>query len=104
MPASEAGREIRHLQPRDRTPGVMKRHGFAGIPPPTVHRNHLAGSIGACNPGRIFRACVWPAAWVATVVLFQSLTIRRGHEEGGLLLINGAIPGPKNGVVWFAHS
>src|ERR1700712_1207485 len=69
------------------TAGVMKRHGFHGLGAGHgVQRKHRSpGSIGGCaTPGRVFKG--------------TKMAGRMGHERG-LLLINGAIPGPTGGLV-----
>ncbi|QWW19263.1 50S ribosomal protein L3 [Schaalia sp. 19OD2882] len=82
--------------------GVMKRHGFAGVSASHgAHRNHRKpGSIGACaTPGRIFRGQRMAGRMGGVRRTVQNLTIQAVDTEKGLLLISGAIPGPKNGVV-----
>lgn len=82
--------------------GVMKRHGFAGVSASHgAHRNHRKpGSIGACaTPGRIFKGLRMAGRMGGNRRTVQNLTIQAVDTEKGLLLISGAIPGPKNGVV-----
>ena len=82
--------------------GVMKRHGFAGISASHgAHRNHRKpGSIGACaTPGRIFKGLRMAGRMGGNRRTVQNLRIQAVDTEKGLLLISGAIPGPKNGVV-----
>ena len=82
--------------------GVMKRHGFAGVSASHgAHRNHRKpGSIGACAPpGRIFKGLRMAGRMGGNRRTVQNLTIQAVDTEKGLLLISGAIPGPKNGVV-----
>ena len=82
--------------------GVMKRHGFAGVSAPHgAHRNHRKpGSIGACaTPGRIFKGLRMAGRMGGNRRTVQNLRIQAVDTEKGLLLISGAIPGPKNGVV-----
>ena len=82
--------------------GVMKRHGFAGVSPSHgAHRNHRKpGSIGACaTPGRIFKGLRMAGRMGGNRRTVQNLRIQAVDTEKGLLLISGAIPGPKNGVV-----
>ena len=82
--------------------GVMKRHGFAGVGASHgAHRNHRKpGSIGACaTPGRIFKGLRMAGRMGGNRRTVQNLTIQAVDTEKGLLLISGAIPGPKNGVV-----
>lgn len=82
--------------------GVMKRHGFHGDSASHgAHRNHRKpGSIGACaTPGRIFKGHRMAGRMGNARRTIQNLTIQAVDTEKGLLLISGAIPGPKNGVV-----
>lgn len=82
--------------------GVMKRHGFAGVSASHgAHRNHRKpGSIGACaTPGRIFKGLRMAGRMGGNRRTVQNLTIQAVDTEKGLLLISGAVPGPKNGVV-----
>ena len=82
--------------------GVMKRHGFAGVSATHgAHRNHRKpGSIGACaTPGRIFKGLRMAGRMGGNRRTVQNLRIQAVDTEKGLLLISGAIPGPKNGVV-----
>ena len=82
--------------------GVMKRHGFSGVGASHgAHRNHRKpGSIGACaTPGRIFKGLRMAGRMGGNRRTVQNLTIQAVDAEKGLLLISGAIPGPKNGVV-----
>ncbi|WP_252863764.1 50S ribosomal protein L3 [Actinomyces naeslundii] len=82
--------------------GVMKRHGFAGVGASHgAHRNHRKpGSIGACaTPAASSRACVWPAAWVTRAAPSRTSRSAAVDVDKGVLLVNGAIPGPKGSVV-----
>ncbi len=82
--------------------GVMKRHGFHGDSASHgAHRNHRKpGSIGACaTPGRIFKGHHMAGRMGNARRTIQNLTIQAVDTEKGLLLISGAIPGPKNGIV-----
>ena len=82
--------------------GVMKRHGFKGVSASHgAHRNHRKpGSVGACaTPGRIFKGLRMAGRMGGNRRTVQNLRIQAVDTEKGLLLISGAIPGPKNGVV-----
>lgn len=84
------------------TAGVMKRHGFAGgNASHGAHRNHRKpGAIGgAATPGRVFKGMRMAGRHGATRQTTQNLRIHGVDAERGLLLIKGAIPGPKGGVV-----
>jgi large subunit ribosomal protein L3 len=83
--------------------GVMKRHGFKGLGAGHgVQRKHRSpGSIGACaTPGRVFKGVRMAGRMGHVKVTTQNLTVHRVDEESGLLLIKGAIPGPKGSLVF----
>jgi large subunit ribosomal protein L3 len=84
------------------TAGVMKRHGFAGVSASHgAHRNHRKpGSIGgASTPGRVFKGLKMAGRMGNVRKTTQNLTIHAVDADKGLLLIKGAVPGPKGGVV-----
>jgi len=85
--------------------GHMKRHGFSG-----GRRSHgknsvmrKAGSVGAgTDPGRI-----WPGSRMAgrmgnTQVSVKNLKVARVEKDNNLIFIKGAVPGPKNGIVYLS--
>ena len=85
------------------TAGVMKRHGFAGLGNSHgVQRKHRSpGSIGGCaTPGRVFKGLRMAGRMGNRTVTTQNLTIHRVDAERGLLLIKGAVPGPRGGLVF----
>lgn len=82
--------------------GVMKRHGFAGQGAShgtqAVHRR--PGSIGGCaTPGRVFKGMRMAGRMGQDRVTTQNLTVYKVDAEAGVLLIKGAIPGRKGGLV-----
>ena len=82
--------------------GVMKRHGFHGVGASHgAHRNHRKpGSIGGCaTPGRVFKGMRMAGRMGTDRKTVQNLTIHAVDAENGLLLIKGAVPGPKGGLV-----
>jgi large subunit ribosomal protein L3 len=82
--------------------GVMKRHGFAGVSASHgAHRNHRKpGSIGACaTPGRVFKGLRMAGRMGSDTVTTQNVTVHAVDVEKGLILIKGAVPGPKGGVI-----
>jgi large subunit ribosomal protein L3 len=84
------------------TAGVMKRHGFSGVGASHgAHRNHRKpGSIGgASTPGRVFKGLKMAGRMGHVRKTTQNLTIHAVDADRGLLLIKGAVPGPKGGVV-----
>jgi large subunit ribosomal protein L3 len=84
------------------TAGVMKRHGFGGLGGAhgTQRKHRSPGSIGACaTPGRVFKGLRMAGRMGNERQTTQSLTVHKVDAERGLLLIKGAIPGPKGGLV-----
>ncbi len=82
--------------------GVMKRHGFHGVGASHgAHRNHRKpGSIGGCaTPGRVFKGLRMAGRMGADTVTTQNLTVHAVDVEKGLILIKGAVPGPRGTVV-----
>lgn len=82
--------------------GVMKRHGFSGLGASHgVQRKHRSpGSIGGCaTPGRVFKGLRMAGRMGVARVTTQNLTVHRVDAERGLLLIKGAVPGPRGGLV-----
>ncbi len=82
--------------------GVMKRHGFAGGPASHgAHKIHRKpGSIGGCStPGRIFKGQRMAGRMGGNKHTVQNLTVQGVDTDRGLLLIKGAVPGPRKAVV-----
>jgi large subunit ribosomal protein L3 len=84
------------------TAGVMKRHGFHGVGASHgAHRNHRKpGSIGgASTPSRVFKGIKMAGRMGVARQTTQNLTVHAVDAERGLILVKGAVPGPKGGVV-----
>jgi large subunit ribosomal protein L3 len=84
------------------TAGVMKRHGFSGLGAShgTQRKHRSPGSIGGCaTPGRVFKGLKMAGRMGNQRVSSQNLTLHRVDADAGLLLIKGAVPGPKGGLV-----
>jgi large subunit ribosomal protein L3 len=82
--------------------GVMKRHGFKGLGAGHgVERKHRSpGSIGGCaTPGRVFKGVRMAGRMGGVRYTAQNLTIQAVDPENNLLLVKGAIPGPKGALV-----
>ncbi|MBK9724130.1 MAG: 50S ribosomal protein L3 [Candidatus Lutibacillus vidarii] len=82
--------------------GVMKRHGFHGVS--SSHgqkRNHRKpGSIGGCStPGRVFKGMRMAGRMGGVRHTAQNLMIHAVDVEKGLLLVKGAVPGARGGLV-----
>ncbi|MDR3359925.1 MAG: 50S ribosomal protein L3 [Bifidobacteriaceae bacterium] len=84
------------------TAGVMKRHGFAGVGASHgAHRNHRKpGSIGACaTPARVLKGMRMAGRMGHARHTTLNLRLHAIDLEKGLLLVKGAVPGPKGGLV-----
>jgi len=82
--------------------GAMKRHNFKGQG--ASHGNHKAhrapGSIGACaTPGRVFRGTKMAGRMGGHQVTTLNLEIVQADPERELVLVKGAVPGPRGGMV-----
>jgi large subunit ribosomal protein L3 len=84
------------------TAGVMKRHGFGGLGAShgTQRKHRSPGSIGGCaTPGRVFKGLRMAGRMGNARVTTQNLTVHRVDTDNGLLLIKGAVPGPRGGLL-----
>jgi large subunit ribosomal protein L3 len=82
--------------------GVMKRHGFHGLRASHgVERKHRSpGSIGACaTPARVFRGTKMAGRMGGVRYTVQNLTVQAIDPENNVILIRGAVPGPKGAPV-----
>jgi large subunit ribosomal protein L3 len=82
--------------------GVMKRHGFHGLRATHgVHKKHRSpGSIGGCaTPGRVFKGLRMAGRMGHEQVTTQNIAVHAVDIERGLILLKGAVPGPKGGLV-----
>ncbi|MFK4090389.1 50S ribosomal protein L3 [Kribbella sp. NPDC020789] len=82
--------------------GVMKRHGFRGLSSTHgVHKKHRSpGSIGGCaTPGRVFKGVRMAGRMGHEKVTTQNITVHAIDADRGLILLKGAVPGPKGGLV-----
>ena len=81
--------------------GTIKRHRFHRGP--VTHGSHNVrkpGSIGAsATPSRVFKGRKMPGQMGAKRVTQTGLVVHDVEPERNLLLVKGAVPGPKNGIV-----
>lgn len=87
--------------------GHMKRHGFSGVAASHgAHRNHRKpGSIGATTtPGRVFKGMRMAGRMGTDRVTTLNLTLHAVDAERGLLLVKGAVPGPKGSLVFVRNA
>ncbi|MPR00179.1 50S ribosomal protein L3 [Modestobacter sp. I12A-02628] len=84
------------------TAGVMKRHGFKGLGAShgTQRKHRSPGSIGGCStPGRVFKGMRMAGRMGGERTTTLSLKVHKVDAEKGLILIKGAVPGPRGGLV-----
>ena len=82
--------------------GVMQRHNFHGQGASHgTHKKHRApGAIGACaTPARVFKGTRMAGRLGGTQVTTMNLEIVQADAERELILVKGAIPGPRGGMV-----
>ncbi|HEX2235939.1 MAG TPA: 50S ribosomal protein L3 [Actinomycetota bacterium] len=82
--------------------GAMKRHNFAGLSAShgTERKHRSPGSIGACaTPARVFKGTRMAGQLGHARVTTLNLQVIRADPERNLLLLKGAVPGPKGGLV-----
>ena len=82
--------------------GAMKRHNFAGLRAShgvsVSHRSH--GSTGQCqDPGKVFKGKKMAGHMGASRNTTQNIRVVAVDNEEGVVLLCGAVPGPKNGWV-----
>jgi large subunit ribosomal protein L3 len=82
--------------------GAMKRHNFKGLSAThgTERKHRSPGSIGACaTPARVFKGTRMAGHLGHRRVTTLNLQIIKADPERNLLLIKGAVPGPKDGLL-----
>lgn len=81
--------------------GAIRRHGLHKGPMAHGSKYHRhAGSNGACSdPSRVFKGKKMPGHMGHKKVTVQNLEIVRVDTENNLLLVKGAVPGPRKGLV-----
>ena len=81
--------------------GTVKRHRFSRGP--VTHGSHnvrAPGSIGAAAyPARVFKGIRGPGQMGNKRVTQRGLTVVEVDADNHLLMVRGAVPGPKNGFV-----
>lgn len=85
--------------------GGIKRHNFHRGPMGHGSKYHRRpGSMGAKGPARVFPGRKGPGRLGGERVTVQKLTVARVYPEKNLILIKGAIPGPRKGMVTITNS
>ncbi len=83
--------------------GVVKRHGFSGVGMATHgqhNRQRHPGSIGqSSDPARVFKGTKMGGRMGHENVTVRNLRVVGLYPDNNLLLVRGAVPGPKNGIV-----
>lgn len=80
--------------------GVVRRHGFGGGPKSHGHMFQVQGSIGASSfPSRVFPGQRMPGHMGVDRITVRNLRIRGIDLDENLLMVEGAVPGPKDGYV-----
>ena len=82
--------------------GVMKRHNFKGLSAShgTQRKHRSPGSIGGCaTPGRVFKGMRMAGRMGGVTTTTLSLKVHAVDAEKGLVLIKGAVPGPRGGLL-----
>jgi large subunit ribosomal protein L3 len=80
--------------------GVVRRHKFGGGPKSHGHMFQVQGSIGASSfPSRVFPGQRMPGHFGVDRVTVRNLRIRGIDLEENLLMVEGAVPGPRDGYV-----
>ena len=81
--------------------GAIKRHGQSRGPMAHGSKYHRhAGSNGACSdPSKVFKGKKMPGHMGAKQITVQNLEIVKVDVENNLILVKGAVPGPKKSLV-----
>ena len=85
--------------------GVLKRHGFRGAQQTHGQKSMLRapGSIGqSASPARVLKGIKMPGRAGNKTVSVKNLEIVKVDAEKNLLMVKGAVPGAKNGIVYIA--
>jgi large subunit ribosomal protein L3 len=81
--------------------GVVRRHKFGGGPKSHGHMFQVQGSIGASSfPSRVFPGQRMPGHFGTDQVTVRNLRIRGIDLDDNLLMVEGAVPGPRDGYVY----
>ena len=81
--------------------GVVKRHGFHGQDKThgTKDQLRMPGSIGATGPAHVFKGQKMPGRMGGDRVTVKGLEVVEVDKENNVLLVKGAVPGARNGLV-----
>src|SRR6185437_11246219 len=80
--------------------GVVRRHNFGGGPAAHGHMFQVQGSIGASSfPSRVFPGQRMPGHYGVDRMTVRNLRIRGIDLDENLIMVEGAVPGPRDGYV-----
>ena len=81
--------------------GAIKRHGQSRGPMAhgSKYHRHAGSNRSATTPGRVFKGKKMPGHMGAVKVTVQNLEVVRVDAEQNLILVKGAVPGPKKSLV-----
>ena len=87
--------------------GVIKRHNFGRLK--ETHGTHKkqrhTGSIGSgTTPGKVAKGKKMPGHMGNECVTIKNLEVVKVDAENNLIALRGAVPGPKNGIVYISSS
>jgi len=85
--------------------GVVKRHGFHGQDKThgTKDQVRMPGSIGATGPAHVFKGQKMPGRMGNDKTTIKNLEIVEVDKENNILLIKGAVPGARNGLILISN-
>jgi large subunit ribosomal protein L3 len=85
--------------------GVIRRHAFGGGPKSHGHMFQVQGSIGASSfPSRVFPGQRMPGHMGHDQVTVRNLRIRGIDLDENLIMVEGAVPGPRDGYVLISRA
>lgn len=85
--------------------GTIKRHNFARGRESHGSKYHRGvGSLGAVEPARVFKGRKMPGRMGGEKVTTLNLEVVKVYPEENLLLVKGAVPGPRKGIVYIRNT
>jgi large subunit ribosomal protein L3 len=86
--------------------GVVKRHGFHGSPASHGHKDQLRmpGSIGSTDAARVFKGKKMGGRMGGGQITVKNLEIVDVRPDDNILLVKGAVPGPRNSLLKIKQS
>lgn len=86
--------------------GAIKRHGLGRGPMShgSKHHRHAGSSGSSATPGKVFKGKKMPGQMGNVMVTVQNLEVVRVDAEKNVILVKGAVPGPKKSMVMLKES